>query len=255
MKSKRTRIIIAASAATLLVAGLITFFVLKNKHKLATYEVSFALPETASAEERSTTKLPEAVKVQEGTTIGTLAKPTRDGAIFMNWTYDPQGLNRANNDDPITSDLVLFPRFVKEQGLNDITGFKYVSKMNVPADFDMELITYGLSREQVEALVTVKNASRAGIEVPYVLYSESEAEAREWLSTAGLNGETVEAVLDCIDKSKSTTGRGTLLDRLTELMENPTEGVVLTEEAVTEIVSLILWLLLFSTLSLELVLA
>lgn len=236
MKSKRTRIIIAASAATLLVAGLITFFVLKNKHKLATYEVSFALPETASAEERSTTKLPEAVKVQEGTTIGTLAKPTRDGAIFMNWTYDPQGLNRANNDDPITSDLVLFPRFVKEQGLNDITGFKYVSKMNVPADFDMELITYGLSREQVEALVTVKNASRAGIEVPYVLYSESEAEAREWLSTAGLNGETVEAVLDCIDKSKSTSGRGTLLDRLTELMENPTEGVVLTEEAVTEIV-------------------
>ena len=151
MKSKRTRIIIAASAATLLVAGLITFFVLKNKHKLATYEVSFALPETASAEERSTTKLPEAVKVQEGTTIGTLAKPTRDGAIFMNWTYDPQGLNRANSDDPITSDLVLFPRFVKEQGLNDITGFTYVSKMNVPADFDMELITYGLSREQVAA--------------------------------------------------------------------------------------------------------
>lgn len=234
MKSKRTRIIIAASAATLLVAGLITFFVWKSKHKLATYEVSFALPETASAEERSTTKLPETVKVQEGTTIGTLAKPTRDGAIFMTWTYDPQGLNRANSDDPITSDLVLFPRFVKEQGLNDITGFTYVSKTNVPGDFDVELITYGLSREEVEKLISVKNASRAGAEVPYVLLSESEEEAREWLSENGYNGYTVQAILECIDKSKSAKGQP-LLDLLRELAENPTEGVALTEESITDI--------------------
>ena len=246
MKSKRTRIIIAATAATLIVAGLITFFVLKNKNKnktnietdkaLASYEVSFALPQTVSDEERNTTKLPAAVTVQEGTTIGTLAQPTRDGAIFMNWTYDAQGTNRANKDDQIKSNLVLYPRFVKEQGLNDITGFTYVAKTDVPADFDIELITYGLSRAQVEELVSIKNASRGGVDVPLFLSSESEDEARKWLSDAGYNGYTIEAVLACIDKSKDVTGHDTLLDLLKELSENPTEGVELTEDGVTEIV-------------------
>jgi len=51
MKSKRTRIILAASAATLLVAGLITFFILKNRNKPGTFEVKFALPEAASTED------------------------------------------------------------------------------------------------------------------------------------------------------------------------------------------------------------
>ncbi len=161
MNSKRTRIILAASAATLLVAGLITFFILKNRNKPGTFEVKFALPEAASTEELATTRLPEAVKVKEGTTIGTLATPRRDGAIFLNWTYDQEGFKRANSEDPIVSDLTLYPRFVKEQGLSDITGFTYVSKLDVPADFEVELISYGLNREQVEKLISMTNASRA----------------------------------------------------------------------------------------------
>ena len=165
MKSKRTKIILAASAAALVVAGLITFFVLKNRHKPGEFEVKFALSETASAEDRANTKLPETVKVKEGTTIGTLATPRRDGALFMNWTYDQEGNKRANSEDPITSNLTLYPRFVKQQGLSNITGFTYVSKLDVPADYEVELISYGLTRSQVEKLISLTNESRAGEKV------------------------------------------------------------------------------------------
>lgn len=236
MKSKRTRIIIAASAATLLIAGLITFFVTRNRHKLASYEVRFELAGTVSEEERSATKLPETVKVQEGTLIGTLAKPTRDGAIFMSWTYDEAGLKRANENDPIKSDLVLYPRFVKAQGLSDITGFSFVSKTDVPADYEVELITYGLTRAQLEELLSVTNESRAGEAVPYMLISLREQEEREWFSSIGMNAATITAVWECVEKSESDH-TVTLTDLLNELLKNPGEGVVLDEVAVEAIVN------------------
>lgn len=233
MKSKRTRIILAASAATLLVAGLITFFILKNRNKPGTFEVKFALPEAASTEDLATTKLPETVKVKEGTTIGTLATPRRDGAIFLNWTYDQEGFKRANSEDPIVSDLTLYPRFVKEQGLSDITGFTYVSKLDVPADFEVELISYGLNREQVEKLISMTNASRADEKVPFVLVSVREKEAREWLTSIGLHAGEIAAVWKCVEESESPEAGKTLLQLLEELTQ--TGGVSLDEARINEI--------------------
>ncbi|MCR5375994.1 MAG: InlB B-repeat-containing protein [Lachnospiraceae bacterium] len=233
MKSKRTKIILAASAAALVVAGLITFFVLKNRHKPGEFEVKFALSETASAEDRANTKLPETVKVKEGTTIGTLATPRRDGALFMNWTYDQEGNKRANSEDPITSNLTLYPRFVKQQGLSNITGFTYVSKLDVPADYEVELISYGLTRSQVEKLISLTNESRAGEKVPFVLVSLREEKEREWLTSVGLNSGEIKAVWECVEKSESREAGKTLLQLLEELAQTP--GISLDEAKINEI--------------------
>ena len=233
MNSKRTRIIIASAAVVAVAVIGIVLFAIFGKQKQVTdpsdptkasdvanateatkpddpkvddgtYVVSFALPESATEPDRRNTTLPEQVKVAEGTKIGDLGTATRDSAMFLSWTYDSAGTKRANAEDVITKDITLYPTFAATEDMTGVKGNTYVSKQNVPVDHSIELISYGLSKEEVLKKITLVNSSLAGQSVEYNLRSLREEEELAWLQELGLNEETAKAVWSCVEKSENS---------------------------------------------------
>lgn len=272
MKSMRTRIIIASAVTVAAVIGIILFVVLGKQKPVSdpsdpskasdvahateateatkpdgpeddngAYLVRFELPESATEADQKNTFLPEQVKVPEGTKIGDLALASRDRAMFLSWTYDAAGTKRANSDDVITKDITLYPAFAANEGMAGVKGDTFVAKQNVPQDFAIELVSYGLSREDVLKKVTTINSSLAGAPVDYELRSLREEEELKWLLDLGLNIETAKAVWSCVEKSESSAQdaeQPSLKDLLKELSADKSKTYIdLPEDAVVIILN------------------
>ena len=243
MSSKRTPIIIASAVALVAVIGVVLFIVLgkqkpnddpsnpTNASDVANateatkpedptgaegdYLVSFALPESATEPDRKNTSLPDQVKVKQGTKIGDLNEATRDSAMFLSWTYDAAGTQRANAEDEITKDLTLYPRFVATEDLSGVKGYDYVTKQDVPENYSIELVSYGLTKEEVLKMITLVNSSMAGSTVEFNLRSLREEEELKWLQELGLNEETANEVWALVEKSEKDAKKTAI-----EIIEN-----------------------------------
>ena len=277
MKSKRTPIIVASAVALAAVIGVVLFVIFgkqkptvdpsdpTNASDVANateatkpegptdadgdYVVSFALPESATEPDRVNTTLPEQVKVKSGTKVGDLDEATRDSAMFLSWTYDAAGTQRANAEDEITKDLTLYPRFVATEDMSGVKGYDYVTKQDVPTNYPIEFASYGLTKEEVLKKITLVNSSMAGSTVEFNLRSLREEEELAWLEELGLNEETANAVWNLVEKSERDAKRTaveilengepqSLKELLTELSNDKSRSYIdLPEDAVSVILN------------------
>ncbi len=210
MKSKRTMIIVLSAVLTAVVAGVIVFAALHKKsapkepEKVVndSYVVTFALPEKMTELERNNTTLPENVTVQSGTKIGDLETASRYSAMFLSWSYDAEGTQRANNEDEIRENITLYPQFTSTDNSDGVKGFTYVAKTKVSPDYPIELVSYGLTREEVMKNISVINSSFAGEEVAFNLKSVREEEELAWLASFGLSEDVAKSVWKCVEQSE-----------------------------------------------------
>ena len=166
------------------------------------YEVKFALPPDASTQEVEYTTLPETAMVPAGTTIGALETPDRISSVFLGWSYDESGMAPAEADDIIDRNMTLYPRFAMQDGMDDTGSLTYVSKRDVPADFAYELVSYGLTEEEVRALLSLEDASLTLEDLPFTLESTDLSADQSWLLGIGLDEDTAEAVWQRIQKEQ-----------------------------------------------------
>ena len=251
MKSKRTWIIAASAVLVAVVAGVVLYVALhKNKNnptgsttptpteeagehlKTGPFTVNFELPPTVSELDRRNTEMPQTTSVPKGTKISELAVPTRYSSMFLAWTYDAAGTKRANKEDEITDDITLYPQFSPTAGSDGVKGYNYVAKTKVPGTYAIELVSYGLTKDEVLKAITVINSGRAGAAVPFNLRSLREEEEITWLKSAGLNWKTAQAVWACVEKSENA-GEGeevSLKDMIYGLTKNTGDPMIKLSE-------------------------
>lgn len=164
-------------------------------------QVTFALPKDATESEKTYTTLPETAYVAAGTQLGQLLPATRVSSLFLGWSYDEEGKQPAQDTDQVKSNLTLYPRFAKKDGMSDGGALTYVARNEVSKDFPFELISYGLTEAEVRALLSLENASLATDEVAFELVSVTKAEAIEWMmNDLGIDADNAEKIWEFAQK-------------------------------------------------------
>ena len=166
------------------------------------FEVKFALPPDASTQDVEYTTLPETVMVPAGTVIGALETPSRISSLFLGWNYDEAGTAPADTSDVIDRNLTLYPRFALKEGLEEGGSLSYVSKTEVPLDYPIELMAYGLTQEEIEQLVTLQDGSLCVDDMPFTLISCLEADETAWLMGLGLDEAAAAQAWACVGAEK-----------------------------------------------------
>ena len=161
--------------------------------------VSFALPDDASLFDKEETYLPEAVKVKKGTLVATMPESNRTSSIFMGYSYDPEGLDTADDSDSIEEDLTLYPLFKTSEGMTNVFDMNFVSGQDVTSDYTVELAAYGLTEAEVRELVTLKDLSLGEEEVPF-LVEEKTANLPEDL---GISEKYIPYVKNLIESNRA----------------------------------------------------
>lgn len=133
------------------------------------YEVSFALPNGLTKEEKDEIKLPETMMLPEGTLIYAVAEPTRENYGFAGWYYDAALTKPADGADSVDRNMTLYPSFAPLQNYDDTFRINYISTLDVEPDFAMEVVAYGLSEEQIKNRMKVTNLSKVEGEEEIVL--------------------------------------------------------------------------------------
>jgi len=166
------------------------------------FEVKFALPPDASTQDVEYTTLPETVMVPAGTVIGALETPSRISSLFLGWNYDEAGTAPADTSDVIDRNLTLYPRFALKEGLEEGGSLSYISKTEVPLDYPIELMAYGLTQEEIEQLVTLQDGSLCVDDMPFTLISCLEADETAWLMGLGLDEAAAAQAWACVGAEK-----------------------------------------------------
>ena len=157
------------------------------------YEVRFALPANASAQDAEYTTLPETAIVPQGTKISDLMTPDRISSIFLGWCYDEEQTVTADETDVIDHSMTLYPRFALQDGMDGIGSLTYLSEREVPADFAFEIVSHGLTEEEVRELLSLEDSSLCQENLPIKLeLCAKDVEGSKGLSDAeaGLNSAT-----------------------------------------------------------------
>lgn len=133
------------------------------------YEVSFALPNGLTKEEKDEIKLPETMMLPAGTLIYAVAEPFRENYGFAGWYYDAALTKPADGADSVDRNMTLYPSFAPLQNYDDTFRINYISTLDVEPDFAMEVVAYGLSEEQIKNRMKVTNLSKVEGEEEIVL--------------------------------------------------------------------------------------
>ncbi|MCR5742219.1 MAG: InlB B-repeat-containing protein [Lachnospiraceae bacterium] len=123
-------------------------------------QVSFAMPSEATAEEQETITLPEAELVPSGTLVCAIEEATRSDYRFNGWYYDAALTKPADGYDAVEKNTTLYPSFTKAQNYDTECQINYISTLDVEPDFEITVVTHGLTTEQVKALLTVTDLSK-----------------------------------------------------------------------------------------------
>ena len=177
------------------------------------YEVSFALPPDALQEEVENCVLPETQMLPEKSPILAIPEAKLPGYLFLGWTYDEAGKEKVPEDAVVEKNMTLYPRF----GLTeewDEAGTDYVVERDVPADYVVEVVAYGLTEEQILERLAVHNNTTME-EVPFYLELVPEPEPLD-LESLELEEKTLAAVKEAIQKKKEKESfeLGTALTKL-----------------------------------------
>ncbi|MBR6897474.1 MAG: hypothetical protein IKN24_04815 [Lachnospiraceae bacterium] len=199
------------------------------------FTVSFAVRETASAYERENAVLPASVAVAPGTQVGQLDIPECPNMMFLAYSYDAAGIKKAQDTDRIDGNITLYPCFATMDGMGNTAGFDYVSKTDVDCDYAIDIITYGLTEDEIRSIFSVEHASMGGDPMGYDLISIREKDTVEWLTSSGIREETAKAVWTCIKQKETESAQLTqLLNALTSSEEYFDE---LSQTQITDIVT------------------
>lgn len=146
------------------------------------YEVKFALASNTSKEAAQTITLPDSAMVKEGTIVGAMELPYKEGGVFVGWYYDADRTRMALSNDTINANTTLYADFEDSEGLDGTFKINYMSSLNVDSSFAVELASYGCSLVEAKSLLKVSDISMGGKEVEFVLNRKDAA--------LGAEGET-----------------------------------------------------------------
>lgn len=124
------------------------------------YEVKFALPEEISEEEAEQIKLPDPVMLPADTLFYALPEPEWQNHTFSGWFYDAALTEPADGGEAPERNLTLYPSFTATEEYDDEFRINYMSDLNVEPDFTFELVSWGLTEEDLYDLVTVTDLSK-----------------------------------------------------------------------------------------------
>ncbi len=187
--SKRTKWIIAAAAAAVLITGIVITAVAIHKKNAGKgpsgqpdnpvnttfYEVKFGLASTTAQKDAATVTLPKTAMVKEGTIVGALEMPYKEGGVFVGWYYDAERTKMALSGDKIASDTMLYADFESSDGLENNFKINYMSEQNVGTDYEIRLAAYGLTADEVRSFLTVCDLSKGGEAVNYTISEIKDA--------------------------------------------------------------------------------
>ena len=89
-----------------------------NVRRVVYHEVTFELPAGDTERDALATQMQESTLVPDGTPVYELEVPKRPGCLFMGWYYDADLTQLAGEADAVEEDLVLYPRFEVQNGLD-----------------------------------------------------------------------------------------------------------------------------------------
>ena len=196
--SKRTKWIIAAVATVVLIAGIVTGAVLIHKNKnsgnqptppanTVFHEVKFGLASTTAPKDAGTVTLPQTAMVQDGTIVGALEMPYKEGGVFVGWYYDSDRTKMALSGDTITADTTLYADFENGDGLENNFKINYMSAQDVGTDYEIILASYGLSAAEVRNFLTVCDLSKGSEKTDYKI-----SEIKDANRIINLDAETIQ---------------------------------------------------------------
>ncbi len=133
------------------------------------YEVCFDYAEGTTDEEKELIILPERRMVEAGTDIRSIDTPKKEGGHFVCWFYDSALEKMVLTEDKVEKNLTLYPKFVEEGGLDDYFKVDYVANQEVGTDFSVPIVSYNLTKDEVLALLSVRNISEGETEVEFTL--------------------------------------------------------------------------------------
>lgn len=176
------------------------------------YEVTFALPEGLSDEEAAEITLPEPAMLPSGTLLYAVAEPARANYNFAGWYYDAALTEPADGGDAVERNLTLYPSFTPIQNYEDEFRINYMSAQDVEPDYAIEVVSYGLTEEQIRNLLKVTDLSKVDGAEEFVL----ERLAPDM--TALIPDEDLRArASDIISQAQDGKLEGTLTDALAAL--------------------------------------
>lgn len=195
-------------------------------------QITFALPSDATESEKQYTTLPEAVVVPAGTQYGSLPAATRVSSMFLGWSEAEKGSTTVDETTAVEQNITLYPRFALKDGMVNGGALNYVASKDVARDFTFELVSYGLTEEEIRNLLKLENASISEDNLPYVLVSVKKAEEIAKMKELGLDDETAGKVYEAALKEKEQRDGFEFAETIRALKKSGSKDPALTNNQV-----------------------
>lgn len=146
----------------------------KEVEKSNFYEVKFALTSDNSQALPDTVTLPDTAMVKEGTIVGAIELPYKEGSVFMGWYYDAAGTKMALAGDVINANTTLYADFEDSEGLDTAFKINYMSSQDVNPDFGIEIAAFNCTMSDAKNVLKVTDLSMGTKAVDFKLIVQSE---------------------------------------------------------------------------------
>ncbi len=149
------------------------------------YQVDFDV--TANAAEGSERiTLPDTELVKNGTIVGALPQPEKEGAVFTGWYYDSKCEKMALSNDAIGGNVTLYADFEDGSNLENRFKINYMSEQGVADDFSVEIEIIGDEDiNGIKDFLKVTDISEGDVEVGFTLKEAPDAQNRVILCPEG----------------------------------------------------------------------
>ena len=168
-------------------------------------KVTFAYPDTMSAEDKKMTKLPSEQLVDSGELVYSMPLPVREGYVFAGWYYDSDLAILAGTEDVISKNITLYPKMVESTAVEEGEGsLNYVSALDV--DISHEITVKAKSEKAVNDSLVLTSVSDGNSAVPFSVTDNGDG-TYTVLPSGGLKaGKTYQ--LSAIDREKGVNADG-----------------------------------------------
>ncbi|MBR6889784.1 MAG: InlB B-repeat-containing protein, partial [Clostridia bacterium] len=133
------------------------------------YEVSFARPGSATAEEAEKTTLPETQMLPAGTALASIATPRQIGSVFLGWYYDEALTRMAGPNDTVGANLTLYARFGIREDLEGEYATDYIAVEDVAPEYRVLVSAHNLTADDIRGRLAVRDVSRGGEAIDFTV--------------------------------------------------------------------------------------
>ncbi len=132
-------------------------------------EIQFALPDNVTEEEAKEITLPEKMMIADGTLLFAVPQAERERCTFSGWFYDAALKEPADGWDVIDRNITLYPSFAVIQDMDDDVKVKFISDLDVEPDFEIGIVAYNLTEDEIRKNLKVTNLNRVDDEEEFTL--------------------------------------------------------------------------------------